>query len=391
MPGILVGAAYGRLIGVFVSATHQGQIDESTYALLGSASYMAGSMRLVVSVSVMLLELTNQLSLLPHMMLVLVIAKAVGDGSGVRGIYAIITAVKGFPVLPPRPGKALRHVTAADLVAHQGAPQSLARVERVGAIVAALRATQHNGFPVLDHPGRASAAAAAAAGPSGEPEAAATPRGPSQLLGTVLRHHLLVLLRSGRAFQHTPVGTHNSQRIAFMYDITDFDKPVSRSAPTIDDVARGLSAQAREMFVDLAPYVNPPSFVVQSSTCASHTYSLFTALGLRHLCVVPDTTAVLGVITRKDLVDEHAEDVISSKVCTTAAGDAPFPAARLSGELPRGSGSASGALVDLSGGAAPPGGLTARPSEAQPRPGRVGVVVRPPAPLRPPSLDSKER
>jgi hypothetical protein len=42
---------------------------------------------------------------------------------------------------------------------------------------------------------------------------------PEHLLGTILRHHLLVLLKSGRAFQHSQSLTPNSQRIAFMYEM----------------------------------------------------------------------------------------------------------------------------------------------------------------------------
>ena len=363
VPGILVGAAYGRLIGVFVSAYHP-RVDESTYALLGSASYMAGSMRLVVSVCVMLLELTNQLSLLPIMMLVVIVAKAVGEGSGVPGIYAILTRVKAFPVLTTKPDKALRHVTAADLAAHEGEPHVLARVEQVGAIVAKLRACSHNGFPVLDCPltfTRGGALAAALQPPAQRSDGAGTPRGPSHLLGVVLRHHLLVLLRSGRAFQHSPVVTHNAQRIAFMYSVTDFDKPVSQAPLTIEAVAAALSPQALAMYIDLAPYVNPPSYTVQASTCAWQTYHLFKSLGLRHLCVVPDTHAVLGVITRKDLVPEHAQDVISNKLWSGAddgsgGGGAGGTAAGLA-SLQLGAQQRSGALdasVELQSAAAAP-------------------------------------
>ena len=338
VPGILVGAAYGRLVGVFVSDVHR-SVDESTYALLGSASYMAGSMRLVVSVSVMLLELTNQLSLLPLMMLVLVIAKGVGEGSGVPGVYEILTRVKRFPVLRAQPDRAMRHITAGDLVAHEGEPVSFARVEQVAAILEKLRACGHNGFPVL----------------------AASPRGaPSQLLGVVLRHHVLVLLRTGRALQHTPAVTHNSQRIAFMHDVTDFDKPVSSVPPTVDEVAMTLSTQALSMYIDLAPYVNPPSYIVQASTSGAQTYNLFQSLGLRHLCVVPDTPAVLGVITRKDLLPRHAAAVIASKVGTSGAEE---------GEAADGGG--AGPLRRTSSNVA---GLSVAATELQPRPGHVGIV-----------------
>jgi hypothetical protein len=136
VPGILCGAAYGRLVGVFVADMHPRQtIDEvrvgcrvarrglglggrgsapwrrilptplrlfcprqsgrppkphrtrlptarpqGTYALLGAASFLGGSMRLTVCTCVMLLELTNNLNMLPLVMLVLLIAK-VGGGA----------------------------------------------------------------------------------------------------------------------------------------------------------------------------------------------------------------------------------------------------------------------------------------------------------------------
>jgi len=49
VPSILCGAAYGRLVGVFVADTHPGQrIDEGTYALLGAASFLGGSMRMTM-------------------------------------------------------------------------------------------------------------------------------------------------------------------------------------------------------------------------------------------------------------------------------------------------------------------------------------------------------
>lgn len=153
MPGILFGAAYGRLVGVFVADIHPrqtvhevgvkpvklgqlsqlgqrpllfgvglttglttgcrhsllavlkfagkavgrvaGQTQKSknpqttnpkpcrrqgTYALLGAASFLGGSMRLTVCTCVMLLELTNNLSLLPLVMLVLLVAKVGGNG-----------------------------------------------------------------------------------------------------------------------------------------------------------------------------------------------------------------------------------------------------------------------------------------------------------------------
>ncbi len=63
-------------MGIFVADMHPGHyIDEGTYALLGAASFLGGAMRLTVCTCVMLLELTNNLALLPLIMLVLLVAK----------------------------------------------------------------------------------------------------------------------------------------------------------------------------------------------------------------------------------------------------------------------------------------------------------------------------
>jgi len=47
----------------------------SRYALLGAASFLGGSMRMTVSLCVIMVEITNNLKLLPLIMLVLLISK----------------------------------------------------------------------------------------------------------------------------------------------------------------------------------------------------------------------------------------------------------------------------------------------------------------------------
>lgn len=47
----------------------------SRYALLGAASFLGGSMRMTVSLCVIMVEITNNLQLLPLIMLVLLISK----------------------------------------------------------------------------------------------------------------------------------------------------------------------------------------------------------------------------------------------------------------------------------------------------------------------------
>lgn len=134
VPGILCGAAYGRLVGIYVADIQRHKhIDEGTYALLGAASFLGGSMRLTMCMCVMLLELTNNLALLPLTMLVLLMAKFVGDGTGVKSIYEVLMDVKGMPYLTRQPEGFLRHVNVKECCSQP--PVSFLRVEKVSNLV----------------------------------------------------------------------------------------------------------------------------------------------------------------------------------------------------------------------------------------------------------------
>ena len=94
----------------------------------------------------------------------------------------------------------------------------------------------------------------------------------------------------------------------------DFDKQVSTESPAVEEIQPVLSSHVLRMYIDLKPYVNPASYVVQRSCCATQAYALFQTLGLRHLCVIEDTSKVLGVLTRKDFMAANVQAVISNRV-----------------------------------------------------------------------------
>ncbi|KAI8468319.1 MAG: chloride channel [Monoraphidium minutum] len=279
VPGILCGAAYGRLVGVFVADMNPRQrVDEGTYALLGAASFLGGSMRLTVCTCVMLLELTNNLSMLPLVMLVLLVAKAVGDGTGVKPIYESLMDAKALPFLEPSSDALMRHITAAEACGRPAV--AFRRVERVAVVVGTLQATRHSAFPVVT------------GGGGGGDE--------RQIMGVVLRRHLMVVLASGRAFQPSPSVSEASSRVAFSFTQADFASPVC--APPASVASLALSEEQMAMHIDLGPYVNPSYYVVQEDASLSKVYTLFRTLGLRHVAVIPRATEVRGIITRSDLL-----------------------------------------------------------------------------------------
>lgn len=176
MPVILTGATYGRLIAMLMGS--YSNLDHGLFAVLGSASLLGGSMRITVSVCVILLELTNNLLLLPLVMLVLLISKTVADAFNAN-IYDLLLKLKGFPYLEAHAEPYMRQLMVADVVA--GPLQVFNGVEKVGNIVHVLRTTGHNGFPVVDEP----------------------PFSDSPILyGLILRAHLFVLLKK-KEFLHS--------------------------------------------------------------------------------------------------------------------------------------------------------------------------------------------
>jgi chloride channel 7 len=252
-----------------------------SYALLGAASFLGGSMRMTVSLCVIMVEITNNLKLLPLIMLVLLISKAVGDAFN-EGLYEVQARLKGIPLLESRPKYHMRQMIAKEACQSQKVI-SLPRVIRVADVASILGSNKHNGFPVIDH----------------------TRSGETLVIGLVLRSHLLVLLQSKVDFQHSPLPCDPSAR-NIRHSFSEFAKPVSSKGLCIEDIH--LTSDDLEMYIDLAPFLNPSPYVVPEDMSLTKVYNLFRQLGLRHLFVVPRPSRVIGLITRKDLlIEENGE------------------------------------------------------------------------------------
>ena len=172
-----MGSAYGRMLGIAMGSYTN--IDQGLYAVLGAASLMAGSMRMTVSLCVIFLELTNNLLLLPITMLVLLIAKTVGDCFN-PSIYEIILDLKGLPFLEANPEPWMRNITVGELADVKAPVVTLNGVEKVGRIVDVLTNTTHNGFPLVDE---------------GVIPPVGFAIGATELHGIILRAHLVLALK----------------------------------------------------------------------------------------------------------------------------------------------------------------------------------------------------
>ncbi|XP_020104381.1 chloride channel protein CLC-d isoform X1 [Ananas comosus] len=292
VPGIMIGSTYGRLVGMFVVKFYKRlNVEEGTYALLGAASFLGGSMRMTVSLCVIMVEITNNLQLLPLIMLVLLVSKAVGDFFN-EGLYEMQAQLRGIPLLESRPKQYMRNMTAKEACKTQKVV-CFSRIVKVADIVSVLRSNKHNGFPVVDH----------------------RPNGETLVIGLILRSHLLVLLQSKVDFQNSPFPC-DLRGVSNRHNFSDFVKPASSKGKSIEEIH--LAQDELELYLDLAPFLNPSPYIVPEDMSLAKVYNLFRQLGLRHIFVVPRPSRVIGLITRKDLLVEESDDSATLELQSTS-------------------------------------------------------------------------
>ncbi|XVF75077.1 hypothetical protein PTKIN_Ptkin13bG0159400 [Pterospermum kingtungense] len=279
IPVILAGASYGRLTGTLLAPVVN--LDVGLFALLGAASFLGGTMRMTVSLCVILLELTNNLLMLPWVMLVLLISKSVADCFN-EGVYDQIVKMKGLPYLEAHAEPYMRNLVAGDIVS-AGQLVKFSGIEKVGNIVHTLKMNRHNGFPVIDEPPYSDA---------------------SELFGLALRSHMLVLLKQKK---FTKQRTKTGPEIMRTFEVNDFAKAAG-SGKGMELEELNITDEEMEMYVDLHPITNTSPYTVVDTTPLSKAVVLFRELGLRHLCVVPKKSRMLpivGILTRHDFMLER--------------------------------------------------------------------------------------
>ncbi|KAK2992879.1 hypothetical protein RJ640_028121 [Escallonia rubra] len=288
LPIILMGSAYGRMLGIAMGPYTN--IDQGLYAVLGAASLMAGSMRMTVSLCVIFLELTNNLLLLPITMLVLLIAKTVGDCFN-PSIYEIILDLKGLPFLDANPEPWMRNITVGELVDVKPAVVTLRGVEKVSRIVEVLHNTPHNGFPVVD---------------DGLIPHVGLPDGATELLGLLLRTHLVLVLKKKWFL--------NERRRTEEWEVREKFAWVDMAERWGKTEEVAVTNEEMEMYVDLHPLINTTPYTVVESMSVAKALVLFRQVGLRHMLVLPKYQAtgvspVVGILTRQDL---RAHNILSA-------------------------------------------------------------------------------
>lgn len=269
VPMVVIGAAYGRLIGVLLANTF-GDINPGIYAIMGAAAFMAGVSRLTVSLSVIIIEITNDLPTLLPIMLVVMVAKIVAD-TIIHPLFDKQIEMKHIPYLEPNPVKEMKILLSKHIMAKH--PRCVSEKETIGNLLSLLERTVHNGFPVVNN------------------------HRERYLKGLILRPQLLVLLdKLSRIWV---------SRSEILYSHQEYMTKLAWNLPKLKEIRAAFDEEDYGREVDLSSYMNITVYSVNEEFAVSEAFIMFRTLGLRHLVVVSDRNKVKGMITKKDLI-EHS-------------------------------------------------------------------------------------
>uniref|UniRef100_A0A8L2UJZ0 Chloride channel protein n=1 Tax=Rattus norvegicus TaxID=10116 RepID=A0A8L2UJZ0_RAT len=273
IPSLLIGAAWGRLFGISMSYLTGAAIwaDPGKYALMGAAAQLGGIVRMTLSLTVIMMEATSNVTYGFPIMLVLMTAKIVGDVF-IEGLYDMHIQLQSVPFLHWEAPVTSHSLTAREVMSTP--VTCLRRREKVGIIVDVLSdtASNHNGFPVVEDVGDTQ---------------------PARLQGLILRSQLIVLLKHKVFVERSNMGL-----VQRRLRLKDFRDAYPRFPP-IQSIH--VSQDERECTMDLSEFMNPSPYTVPQEASLPRVFKLFRALGLRHLVVVDNHNQVVGLVTRKDL------------------------------------------------------------------------------------------
>ncbi|KAI3357339.1 hypothetical protein L3Q82_015484 [Scortum barcoo] len=146
VPSLLCGAAFGRLVANILKVKLGMDIYSGTFALIGAAAFLGGVVRMTISLTVILIESTNEITYGLPIMITLMVAKWTGDFFN-KGIYDIHIQLRGVPLLEWETEVEMDKLTASDIM-----EPNLTYVyphTRVQSLVSILRTTVYHAFPVV--------------------------------------------------------------------------------------------------------------------------------------------------------------------------------------------------------------------------------------------------
>ncbi|KAJ1645951.1 glycerol ethanol, ferric requiring protein [Coemansia erecta] len=177
VPSMAIGATFGRMLGAIAQEMHRAYpkwslfsqclpdtpcITPATYAFLGAAAAMCGVTKVTVAVVVIMYELTGALNFIVPTMIVVMVARIIGDAIVDGGISEQLILLNGLPFLDEGEIEQINEISEASMHVSVAAimrsvddvfvlPAVGLSLDELSAILADSARQGIRGFPVVDN------------------------------------------------------------------------------------------------------------------------------------------------------------------------------------------------------------------------------------------------
>ena len=284
VPILIIGAAFGRICGlVLVDMTGDlymtpewNWIDPGAFALIGASAFFGGVSRLTISLTVIMMEITNDIRFLLPIMSSILVSKLVAD-TLTHSLYHALLEIKCIPFIgsDPPPSKESLDFHPISTIMSSSIVTLLKEGLTAKDVVAVLNKCKSNSFPIVDEH--------------------------NCFHGMVLRKHVLMLLKVNNDVALTYEmleGTEND---------TDYVHEVS-----IKEELKLLKVLGTKRNINFNDIVDTSAVTVRDNFPILRAFIIFRSLGLRHMTIVNSHNCPVGMVTRKELLGMHIEHGIHS-------------------------------------------------------------------------------
>ena len=300
IPTLINGAVFGRLFGQIIQNIHwpdgtQVFAHPGLYSLMGASAMLGGVTRIYISLTLILIECTQNLYFLFPIMVVLVTARFVGNIFN-EGIYDMHIHLKGIPLLEahcPMESE-IQELTAADIMTTNVV--ALPPIIQVETLYGILNDYDHNAFPIIN---------------THEEASSIIKSGSDTVVGLIRRDYLVTLLFSKQFFSESNFVDIKAPMTSPQSPILPYDK-VEQFYPNFPSVKEDifLTDEEKSKWIDLRYYASLAPAAINQNTSLIKTYYIFRTMGLRHLLVTNYNNQLVGLLTRHDLTHHEVEEAL---------------------------------------------------------------------------------
>ncbi|OAL54588.1 chloride channel protein 3 [Pyrenochaeta sp. DS3sAY3a] len=280
VPSMAIGAAFGRMIGIFVQHLHESFpnsaffaacdpdgpcITPGTYAFLGAAAALSGIMHITVSVVVIMFEITGALTYILPTMIVVGVTKAVSERFGHGGIADRMIYLNGYPFLDNKEehtfGVPVSQVMASHVICLSATGMELKQMERLA------NENAYQGYPIVENTTS------------------------KTLIGYIGRTELRYAIDRAKKDQMAP-----GHAKCFFSSPTTRSRSDSRTPSTTFDT---IPATSSTLNVDFSRYIDPTPLTVHPRLPLETVMEIFKKMGPR-VILIEYRGRLTGLVTVKD-------------------------------------------------------------------------------------------